>query len=304
MKRTFLTLLSLVFFFGFTAKAQDTIVVKDGRQIISKVMEIRRDIVIYKLHPDSSNTEYGIEKEDIDWIYFRSGIRLAQADIFKNDSSATESFFINDMEIGKEITDEEIPEDDSLFEDDEVAIDFSRTISYTEKRRLFPPSGYVRQPGDPYDPVLAGVASYFVPGLGQMISGETLRGLAFMGGELLAYSTAMIGFAAILNTTTYYDEPMFVPLESATYNSNNRRTNQFWSNAGVAMTITGIAGWIGIHIWNIVDAVQVAKVNNMYFQAQRQQEFSLSLRPFLGVDRYSQFNSGSNYAGVTVSLSF
>lgn len=307
MKKIFLIIFCLVSFLGFTAKAQDTIVVKDGSYIISKIMEIHPNKIIYTNFLDLSGAEFSVAKEEVDWVYFRSGIRLAQAAIFKNDSSATEPIYINDMEIGEENPDAEIVEDSYIFEeeeeddddDDEVVIDFSRHMSYAEKRRLFPPSTYVRQPGDPYQPALAGVASYFLPGLGQIVSGETLRGLAFMGGELLAYSTFISGVITVTSNTIRYDEPM--PYGSTSY--PNRQYNQFWQNTGQAMIITGIVGMIGIHIWNIVDAVQVAKVNNMYFQAQRKQQFGLSLRPFLGVDGFSQFTP-NKYAGVTLSLSF
>ncbi|HHT22293.1 MAG TPA: hypothetical protein GXZ87_03120 [Bacteroidales bacterium] len=299
MKKIFLIIFCLVSFLGFTAKAQDTIVVKDGSYIISKIMEIHPNKIIYTNFLDLSGAEFSVAKEEVDWVYFRSGIRLAQAAIFKNDSSATEPIYINDMEIGTETIDAETVEDDQFLEEDELEIDFTKHMSYAEKRRLFPPSTYVRQPGDPYQPALAGVASYFLPGLGQIVSGETLRGLAFMGGELLAYSTFISGVITVTSNTIRYDEPM--PYGSTSY--PNRQYNQFWQNTGQAMIITGIVGMIGIHIWNIVDAVQVAKVNNMYFQAQRKQQFDLSLRPFLGVDGFSQFTP-NKYAGVTLSLSF
>jgi len=38
---------------------------------------------------------------------------------------------------------------------------------------------YMPQPGDPNNPAVMGLASFFIPGLGQMLSGETGRGLAF-----------------------------------------------------------------------------------------------------------------------------
>jgi hypothetical protein len=38
---------------------------------------------------------------------------------------------------------------------------------------------YMHQPGDRYDPTLAGVASFLVPGMGQVVAGETGRGILF-----------------------------------------------------------------------------------------------------------------------------
>lgn len=298
MKRIFLIIFCLVSFLGFTAKAQDTIVVKNGTYIISKIMEIHPNEIIYTNYLDTSGAEFSVAKEDVDWVYFRSGIRLAQADIFKNDSSTTtEPVYINDIEVGAEPIDDETVKDLYIPEVEEFILD--KNLSYAEKRRLFPPSTYRQQPGDPYQPALAGVASYFIPGLGQIISGETLRGLAFLGGEVLAYTTFAFGVITVTTNTMRYDEPMSY-YGNTSY--SNRQYNQFWLNTGQAMIITGLVGWIGTHIWNIVDAVQVAKVNNMYFQAKREYQLGLSLRPYFDVDR-SHFKA-NKYAGVTVSLSF
>ncbi|MGD0340699.1 MAG: hypothetical protein ABSA76_03190, partial [Bacteroidales bacterium] len=41
---------------------------------------------------------------------------------------------------------------------------------------------YHHQHGDPYSPVVAGIASGIIPGLGQMILHEVGRGFIFLGG--------------------------------------------------------------------------------------------------------------------------
>jgi hypothetical protein len=41
---------------------------------------------------------------------------------------------------------------------------------------------YSYQKSDPYIPAVAGVASFFVPGLGQMFANELGRGACFLGG--------------------------------------------------------------------------------------------------------------------------
>jgi len=41
---------------------------------------------------------------------------------------------------------------------------------------------YVPEVGDPYNPGVAGLASFFIPGLGQMISNEGGRGAGFLAG--------------------------------------------------------------------------------------------------------------------------
>ena len=54
-----------------------------------------------------------------------------------------------------------------------------RNLKHIYDYKDYQPSVYVsRSPGG------MGVASFFIPGLGQMISGEIGRGLAWMGGHL------------------------------------------------------------------------------------------------------------------------
>ena len=50
---------------------------------------------------------------------------------------------------------------------------------YQIKKLNYNAHDYMHQPGVRYDPTLAGVASFLVPGLGQVVAGETGRGLLF-----------------------------------------------------------------------------------------------------------------------------
>ena len=49
---------------------------------------------------------------------------------------------------------------------------------------MYNPKMYVKSMTDPYSPGLAGVCSFLVPGLGQVVSGETGRGIAFFAGDV------------------------------------------------------------------------------------------------------------------------
>ncbi|ULB33745.1 MULTISPECIES: hypothetical protein [Proteiniphilum] len=53
------------------------------------------------------------------------------------------------------------------------------------KKQKYDYKMYVPQPGDKHNPIVMGFSSYFVPGLGQMLSGEVGRGLAFLGGTYI-----------------------------------------------------------------------------------------------------------------------
>ena len=100
---------------------------------------------------------------------------------------------------------------------------------------------YMHQPGDRYDPTLAGVASFLVPGLGQVVAVETGRGLLFFGGFVVSYSIAL---SSLINATNQ-------PIEDR--------------KIGTGAYI-GLAGSLVTWIWSITDAVQVAKVNNLAYR--------------------------------------
>lgn len=56
--------------------------------------------------------------------------------------------------------------------------------TYKQNKQVYNPREYIKQPTDPNNPAVAGLVSFFIPGLGQMISGETGRGLGFLGGSV------------------------------------------------------------------------------------------------------------------------
>jgi hypothetical protein len=55
--------------------------------------------------------------------------------------------------------------------------------------------------GDPYNPSVSGLTSFFIPGLGQMLSGEVGRGFGFLSGYLGSISVSFVGLA--LNWLSY-----------------------------------------------------------------------------------------------------
>lgn len=139
---------------------------------------------------------------------------------------------------------------------------------------------YVPQPSDPNNPTVMGVASFFVPGLGQMISGEVGRGLAFLGGTYAAFG---IGYGLTATSRIEY---------------GNRNDTQMWTGLGIMI------GAVGLNIWSIVDAVKVAKVNNMYFQDLRSNLslVKVELNPFLDTNDYlGQINAS---AGLSLKATF
>ena len=126
-------------------------------------------------------------------------------------------------------------------------------MKYRELKSIYRPSDYVRAPGDPYSPAVSGIVSALIPGLGQMICGEIGRGFAILGVNV---GVPVVG---VLGTALF------------SYNS--------YGAAITGITVTTLLS-LGVYVWNIVDAVQVAQIKNMYRQdLRRAYSFGLDLYP-------------------------
>ena len=131
----------------------------------------------------------------------------------------------------------------------------SEKVRYSEIKGNYNPKEYVKQATDPYQVGWYEAASFFIPGIGQLLSGETWRGLAFMGGEAILVSVITtaaenVAEVAITNESgflTGYTDPKV-----------GKR------NMAVMLTALGID--LGFSIWSCIDARNIAKVKNMYYQ--------------------------------------
>jgi len=103
-------------------------------------------------------------------------------------------------------------------------------MKYSELKYLYGPRYYHRLPGDRYSPVWCAIGTAFIPGLGQMICGEGSRGVAMLTGNIAL--SALIVLSA---------------------------------NEGIsALAIGGFCCKLGLGVWTICDAVDVAIVKNLY----------------------------------------
>ena len=134
---------------------------------------------------------------------------------------------------------------------------------------------YMSQKGDPYNPTVTGIASFFVPGLGQVVAGETGRGIAFFAGYAVSYGIFINGAYRV---TKFVD------------NNPNYSGGKIEGFGGF---LFGLASAIAITVWSTSDAVRVAKVNNLAFRDTRNKT-SFKIEPHL-------FNS-PNETGVTGGL--
>ncbi len=156
--------------------------------------------------------------------------------------------------------------------------------TYKQNKLVYNPKLYVPEYPDPYDPALCGIASLFIPGLGQMLAGEVGRGFAFLGGNVAFGAVAVAGSIMMsFDYTNNYDSKMFP--------------------SGLGLALVGTLGMLSINIWSITDAVRVAKVNNMYIRDLRKTTaMEVSLSPYVGT--VAMHNEVTNPVGLALKISF
>lgn len=162
--------------------------------------------------------------------------------------------------------------------------------SYKINKQKYDYKMYTPQPGDPNKPWAMGLSSAFIPGLGQMISGETGRGVAFLGSSIALTSVTWVGMGIALKD-----------LDETT--SNGDEVGEM-DMTGLMIMLAGLAGTIAVDVWAIVDAVKVAKVNNMYYQDQHGNlsRIEIDLNPF--VDTKNYLGQANVSGGLSLRVTF
>jgi hypothetical protein len=140
---------------------------------------------------------------------------------------------------------------------------------YRVNKKKYDYKAYQHQTGDPYNPACAGFASLLVPGMGQMVSGEVLRGACFLGGCTGFFLLMVIGGSS----------------------ANGE--------SGYGAILLGFTGIIAIDLISLVDAVHVAKVNNLVFRDKYKTSYKLQLSPYFG-----SFKTESIPAGLSLKFQF
>ncbi len=230
--------------------AQDLITLKDGTDIQAKVLEITPTELKYKKYNNQEGPTFTILKKEILMVRYENG----EKDVF-NDTPTTAINYNTNQSI-------------------------KQGMRYSEYKDLYDKSMYIHQIGDPYSPGWAGVASFFIPGLGQGISDEWGRAAWICAVNIVLGIVSIGTYPSFYNYINYYNKP--------------------FPTVYFASTI----GRLAFDIWSIVDAVKVAKIKNMYYQDMRVMQLTqvnVSVSPFL----YSTPNLGNGCQPVTgLSLNF
>ena len=132
---------------------------------------------------------------------------------------------------------------------------YTNNNSYKELKGIYNPKDYVKQDSDPYNPGWYECASFFVPGVGQLLSGEVWRGLAFIGGEAI--------LASIIADTASEIKKIAVTNESGLLIGY---TDEAKGKRNMAVMLSAIGVDLGLAIWSSINAARIAKVKNMYYQ--------------------------------------
>ena len=162
-------------------------------------------------------------------------------------------------------------------------IELAEGMKYRQLKRMYNYKDYSETIYDRYSPEGAGIASFFIPGLGQMISREVGRGFAWFGGAAAAY--ILTGFGGVCASSgQYYGSPQL-------------------ENTGAVIGLVGMVSLLAIDICSIVDAVRVAKIKNMYEQDLRKKyTFDVDFHP--SVNYIQTANGVQPAAGLTLAFKF
>lgn len=171
-------------------------------------------------------------------------------------------------------------------------------MKYKELKNMYTPKMYVKSPVDPYSTFWSGAGSFVVPGLGQLICGETGRGIAVFAGD------AAIGIAAGLCADKFMSYAQkdasgkYMRDSNGTLIMTDDKAAMRWGLGTLGVSLAGCAYWI----WNICDAVRVAKVKNMYYQDLNGNSLVIDMYP--SIDYTMTAEGFAPVTGMTLSLKF
>lgn len=154
-------------------------------------------------------------------------------------------------------------------------------MKYKDYKDIYDTRNYVKMPEDPYTPFWIGFADLFIPGLGNAITGEWGRAAGFFFSNL---GLTLLSARQINTAYSYYGT------EYKNY------TGLYW---------IFMAARIGMNVWSICDAVNVAKAKNMYNQDLRAQRASLdfNIEPYFAYTPYTS-NALRPVAGLSLKINF
>ena len=242
MKRFVLVIAVLLI--GFIASAQDIITKRDGQEIRAKITAVGTDTISYTLYDEGNGIVYTIMKGDVVLIKYENG----RNEVIKYQSSQY---------------------DPLLYGTSAPVEGIKPGMKYKELKKYYNYKEYTRGLVQHHNPAGVGVASFFIPGLGEMICGEGWRGAAFLGGWLAANVVSALGLQ--------YDSEV--------------------------VYLVGAAGSLSVKIISIVGATRIAKVKNMY-ERDLMRTYALDVDLYPSMNYIKTAEGIQPTAGLTLAFRF
>lgn len=157
------------------------------------------------------------------------------------------------------------------------------TAQNTPVKPKYDLKSYTYMPGDPYDPTNISITSAIVPGLGQMVCNEGIKGLCFLAGYAGGWALAISGIKLSLRTVS--PEPDW---------SKVGPIAQRRMRAGLVIAATS---WL----WSMIDAPRTAKIENLKFREKNGIKGVVSFKPCFEPSLTANHNLP---AGVSFNIRF
>lgn len=250
MNRVIFIILALLHFV-FCANAQDIITTKAGKVIDARITYSDEDKIRFTLNHDPLYT-HSMKKSEIRMIRYESGnVETFDSSIQSSDNPVVSGNTWADISI--------VP-----------------YMKYQQLKHIYDHRKYQRSYMDRFSPGWIGVASFFLPGLGECICDEWGRGL---GKTVGSATLATIG--SILVAKSYVD---------VNYGTD------------ICFAVLSYLAALGIDIWSIVDAVRIAKVKNMYESDMRVKYALMDVFPSISCVQIG--NKVQPTVGITLAMRF
>lgn len=231
--------------------AQDLITKRDGGNIQARITEVGQNEIKYKRFDNLDGPIFSIASAEVLSIKYENG----EEDVFNQQNMSCGYWPVIDYGTSGKVW---------------------PGMQYKEYKRLYSLTRYVPMPDDGFSMVAAGLCSFVLPGLGQMVCGEIARGIPFMGGCVFSAFTMGYGIGML--------------------NSNMAEGSTF--------AILGAIALVAVDICAVVDGVRVATIKNMYHQDLRRMAsvVDVSLSPYFSTASLGTLRTP--LAGVTLAVSF
>jgi len=146
-------------------------------------------------------------------------------------------------------------------------------MAYCDYKDLYDSKDYVHVQGEPYSPVGSGIASFFIPGLGQVLNGQAGKGIGMFFGDVLLVTGAIVVGSVCTGKAT----------------------------AGVLICLSGA---LAIDIWSICDAVHVAKIKDLYYRDCERLYGAVDVKLFPSITLAQTGQGLQPAAGMTLAMRF